>query len=501
LKLLEKRAQAAREAALRQPPSRRDEPARATPARTPASHATSARSGGHPAPQAARSRTSAVRRAQIALVLLTAAAAGLLAFEAVPVAVPVGLLCALVGASLVLGHTLIGPLATLADTARAVTLGDHGTRAAAGQAGEFAEIARALNTLLDDRAAMVAQNSEQQQRLHNDIHHLTTVVAAAAAGDLSPRAPVQSGSLSKLAEELNGVVDTQTQLVHCVRSSAATLVETLTQCEKLTEQLSRGAARQGSGLEATAGALRAAAERTDSVASSARVAGDASRRTTETAREGGRLLERVREGLLQMRRGAQGSTAKMKRLGERATEVSAIVGAISRLSAQTNMLALNAAIEASRAGEHGLGFTVVADEVRKLAEDCEASTREIARLISAIQAETNEAIAEMERHSTQVEQNTQVATEAGGALDRILAVSQQGAQLVAEIGRSAQQQADESGGLRETVQATCQLSRDLQAVAERTQQAVNALSATATELQRRGAAFRDGGAVGETAPA
>jgi methyl-accepting chemotaxis protein len=199
--------------------------------------------------------------------------------------------------------------------------------------------------------------------------------------------------------------------------------------------------------------------------------------------------------MLNVRRNAQGSAARMKRLGERALEISTIIGAISRISAQTNMLALNAAIEASRAGEHGLGFTVVADEVRKLAEDCEEATSEIARQITAIQSETSEAVMDLERQAAHVEQQTQLANDAGGALDRILGVVQQSGKLVSEIAQTAQQQSDDAAGLREAIHGAGQVTREMQAASERAQRTLATLHATASELQRRVAALRDGGAA------
>ena len=73
---------------------------------------------------------------------------------------------------------------------------------------------------------------------------------------------------------------------------------------------------------------------------------------------------------------------------------------ISNITEQTNVLALNAAIQAASAGEAGRGFTVVAEEVQRLAERSAEATRQISALVKAIQTDTHDAVAAMER-STQ----------------------------------------------------------------------------------------------------
>jgi len=136
----------------------------------------------------------------------------------------------------------------------------------------------------------------------------------------------------------------------------------------------------------------------------------------------------------------QATAKKIKSLGDRSLEISEIINVINDITEQTNLLALNAAIEAARAGEAGRGFAVVADEVRKLAEHSRSATKDIAALIKAIQAETNEAVVVMEEGTKEVESGAGLADQAGTRAGRHSNVVRQSAELVQEISLASKQQ-------------------------------------------------------------
>jgi methyl-accepting chemotaxis protein len=101
---------------------------------------------------------------------------------------------------------------------------------------------------------------------------------------------------------------------------------------------------------------------------------------------------------------AESTNRIVKKLGESSTEVGNVVKVITAIAGQTNLLALNATIEASRAGAVGKGFAVVATEVKQLAQQTARATEEISQRITAIQADSAEAVGAMWQIDAVIEQ-------------------------------------------------------------------------------------------------
>jgi methyl-accepting chemotaxis protein len=193
------------------------------------------------------------------------------------------------------------------------------------------------------------------------------------------------------------------------------------------------------------------------------------------AENGSSIVTRTIKGMETIRDTVSKAATVISTLGESSNEIGTIVETISRIADQTNLLALNAAIEAARAGESGLGFAVVADEVRKLAARSTAATGDIAKLISHVQKQTEEAIAAMSAGTAGVDTGVTLAGQAGDALVSI----QERNKLV--VGRVTQILAS----AKEISDATMDMARRVDNIAslmEVTSAAAEEVSAGSTEV-------------------
>jgi methyl-accepting chemotaxis protein len=392
--------------------------------------------------------------------------------------------------ALIVSASISRPARAMANVVEELQKGNYRARVNVRAYNELGLLATGLNQALNERVDTLVKGEEEHRRLQKEIRDLLMVVAAASDGDFTQRAVVGSGSLGNLADALNLMFENIGSLIHHLHGVSTRVVEAATQIRTSSDHLAEGGAQQTADITTTTAAVRDMTFKIQSVQNDASVAADAAKRTDEAAQQGGGVIKRVTAGMDALQKNTRASAVKIKRLGERSMEIETITATIQKISAQTNMLALNAAIEASRAGEHGLGFTVVADEVRKLAEQTEAATREIAELIASIQSETNDAVGGIERQAGYVEEQTRLVLEAGGSLENVLKTSAQSAQLISGISRATDEQAQSAAAVNDAMQRISEVARDAQSVSEQQQQSAAGLNDVATELDTQIGLFR-----------
>jgi twitching motility protein PilJ len=297
------------------------------------------------------------------------------------------------------------------------------------------------------------------------------------------------------------MLDNFAKVLERVRKAAIDVQSSANEILIASEEMSTGAIQQDQEITNTSSAVEQLTVSMKQVSNNAEASAEAARRALDAAEQGNRSVRDTLEGMQRIRSSVQATAKRIKALGDRSLEISEIVNVINDITEQTNLLALNAAIEAARAGEAGRGFAVVADEVRKLAEHSRAATKDIAALIKAIQAETNDAVIVMEEGTKEVEIGAKLADQAGRALDAISTVVRQSAELVQEISLASKQQVRGTEGVANAMQIISNITRQTSQGARQTSRTVEQLVHMSEQLNEALSQFRVSGGNPHALPA
>jgi methyl-accepting chemotaxis protein len=383
-----------------------------------------------------------------------------------------------------LGGGLLSPVGELAKFSERLAVGDPKARVEITSTNELGYIADNLNRAVA-KVSKAANNQESSDALQRSITELLTVINQVARGDLSLRGKVTNDALGNVADSVNYMLDNFTKVLERVRKAAMEVTACSNNILVAADQMQAGATQQDQEITNTSSAVEELTVSMKQVSNNAEASAEAARRALDAAEQGNRAVRDTLEGMQRIRSSVQATAKKIKSLGDRSLEISEIINVINDITEQTNLLALNAAIEAARAGDAGRGFAVVADEVRKLAEHSRSATKDIAALIKAIQAETNEAVVVMEEGTKEVESGATLADQAGRALDAISNVVRQSAELVQEISLASKQQVRGTEGVAHAMQIISNITRQ-------TSQGTRGTVATVSQLVKLSDQLNDG---------
>jgi twitching motility protein PilJ len=398
-----------------------------------------------------------------------------------------------------LDKKVITPVRNLVTFAERFAQGDYRARAAVESADDFGLIAENLNRAAEN-SSRVLFNQEAQENLQKSVTEFLTIVSQIARGDLTLRGRVTNDALGNVVDSVNYMLDNFVKVLERVRKGALDVQSSANEILIASEEMSTGAIQQDQEITNTSSAVEELTVSMKQVSNNAEASAEAARRALDAAEQGNRSVRDTLEGMQRIRSSVQATAKRIKALGDRSLEISEIVNVINDITEQTNLLALNAAIEAARAGEAGRGFAVVADEVRKLAEHSRNATKDIAALIKAIQAETNDAVVVMEEGTREVEVGAKLADQAGRALDAISTVVRQSAELVQEISLASKQQVRGTEGVANAMQIISNITRQTSQGARQTARTVEQMVHMSEQLNEALSQFRVSGGPGDARP-
>jgi len=133
---------------------------------------------------------------------------------------------------------------------------------------------------------------------------------------------------------------------------------------------------------------------------------------------------------------------------------------------------------------------VVAEEVQRLAERSGDATRQIAALVKAIQTDTQDAVAAMERSTQGVVEGARLSDNAGTALSEIDRVSRHLADLIEQISASASKEAGQANEVAGSIQHIFAVTEQTGETTRSTASQVRELARMADELRQSVARFK-----------
>ena len=382
---------------------------------------------------------------------------------------------------------LVGSIET-STKARLQGLKEEANQAATG--GKIALLVGILVSLLLVAAAggLIARSILAQ--LGGEPAYVADVARAIAQGDLA-------GTTELSADDKTSLLAAITAMRHSLRTTVQEIVRCADGVSASAQGLSSAASQVAASTQAqaqsTASSAAAVEQFTVSIEQVAENALEASVHATEAgklAEEGNQAVENATAQMMTVGEGVDKTANDIQALSKEVEQIGNVAIVIKEVADQTNLLALNAAIEAARAGEQGRGFAVVADEVRKLAERTTNSVAEISTMIGAIQNETRAAVAGMQGNRDLASSVIASSASATGSMAQISYTTDSAVAAIGEVSSALGEQRSAASELARNVEAIAQMSEQNSAAADVVASTSQEMAALSSQLKVAVASFR-----------
>jgi methyl-accepting chemotaxis protein PixJ len=394
------------------------------------------------------------------------------------------------GIIFVLAQKLSQPLANLTAKAQQVATGDlevqaelEGTEEIRTLAYNFNTLVKRVNNLIQEQKAVTDEQRQQKEALEQGIYQLLEDLQDAVDGDLTVRASLSSMEMSTVADLFNAIIDSLNDIAVEVKQSSTEVSSSLGENEQSIQLLAQQAIQEVENTRKTLDSIEEMSLSIEGVATNANQAANLANDAYKETQEGTNAMDETVTSILNMRTTVGETAKKIKRLGESSQKISQVVSLIEEIALKTNLLAINASVEAGRAGEQGQGFTVVAEQVGALAEQSATATKEIAKIVAAIQSETQEVAQAMELGTSQVVDTTRLVESTKKRLGQVLERSRSINDLMKTISQSTVSQANTSRIVTELMQEIAQQSEARLTSSEKIAKSIKATAEVAKQME------------------
>jgi twitching motility protein PilJ len=343
---------------------------------------------------------------------------------------------------------------------------------------------------LDDARIRALESEQENKRNQEAILRLLNEMGNLADGDLTVQASVTEDVTGAIADSINFTIEELRTLVKGINSATDQVAKATQDAQAISNRLYEASQRQNKEIQQASSSVLQMAQSISEVSQSAAQSARVAQQSLAAAEKGAQSVQNQIAGMNEIRTQIQDTSKRIKRLGESSLEIGEIVELISDITEQTNVLALNAAIQAASAGEAGRGFTVVAEEVQRLAERSGEATKQIEAIVKTIQADTQDAVAAMEKSTVGVVEGTKLSDAAGQALEEIRRVSRELAELIGGISAQTQKQSASVSDVTRGMQGILKITEETTEGTKQTNVSIGQLTRLAAELRSSVAGFK-----------
>ncbi|AZJ23791.1 methyl-accepting chemotaxis protein (plasmid) [Bacillus wiedmannii bv. thuringiensis] len=334
-----------------------------------------------------------------------------------------------------------------------------------------------------------------KKAINQPIVLLETDMAGVSAGDLTIRTSYKSNNeLGNIVTSFNSMLDNLQQLIGEVKNTTQEVISSTNGMLKDTKRashISREVVQtisevdkkiegQVTSIQESSSSMEEITTGVQTVAESSAMVTEVAVTTTEQVNSGSEV---VKQSILQMNsvhEVVEETSKVIGRLVTRTQQIDKALDAITNIAEQTNLLALNASIEAARAGENGKGFAVVAAEVGNLAEQSKTSAYEINHLIQAIQQDTKDTVAAMQKGQQKASEGKETANKADQAFSSIMVAINKITSQIQEVSAATEEM---SAGTEEVNASMSSVSETSTQVAKETTQTVQSIQSQAASIE------------------
>ncbi len=343
---------------------------------------------------------------------------------------------------------------------------------------------------LDDARVRTFESEGENKRNQEAILRLLNEMGNLADGDLTVQASVTEDVTGAIADSINFTIEELRTLVRGINSATDQVTKATQETQAISNRLFEASQRQNREIQQASASVLQMAQSINEVSQTATQSARVAQRSLAAAEKGGEVVQSQIAGMNEIRAQIQDTSKRIKRLGESSMEIGEIVELISDITEQTNVLALNAAIQAASAGEAGRGFTVVAEEVQRLAERSGEATKQIDAIVKTIQADTQDAVAAMEKSTVGVVEGTKLSDAAGQALSEIQTVSRDLAELIGRISAQTSMQSTSVTDVTRGMQGILKITEETTEGTKQTNVSIGQLTKLAADLRSSVAGFK-----------